>query len=306
MTKLNWQKLGRIFKADGQRGWMASHTAMPQALVMEGFVRVFFGARDSKNRPHIGYIDINPENPTEVISISKDPILKPGPWGHFDDNGLYPGSIIQNDERLLMYYMGRSNGESPMYYMAIGLAESLDGGHSFKRVSPSPVLGRTEYDPWMTSTPWVIKNNNEWIMYYLSGDGWENIEDRVSRYFIRSATSLDGVNWSVQGDTVIGLGDGETNIAAPTVWDEEGQWHMVFCTVNAQTKSYKLGYAISQDKLNWVRCDKDIGIDLSVNGWDSEAMAYPSVFKYKKTQYLLYSGNELGKEGIGLARLEKS
>lgn len=42
----------------------------------------------------------------------------------FDDNGLYPGNLLKINKKL--YYMGRSNGQAPLYYMAIGLAESDD------------------------------------------------------------------------------------------------------------------------------------------------------------------------------------
>ncbi len=305
MTTLKWHKLGRVFKAEGQTEWMVSHTAMPQALVFNDYVRIFFGTRNVLNRSHIGFIDIDPENPSEILNFSKSPVLSPGPWGCFDDNGLYPGNFVQEGNRILMYYMGRNNGTPPLYYMAIGLAESLDGGQSFNRVSPAPVLGRTAYDPWMTSTPWVIKEEkNSWQMWYLSGEGWQSLEDQVSRYFIRSASSIDGIDWKPRGDVVIPLKEDETNVAAPTVWEEQGLWHMIYCYVKSSIKTYSLGYAISEDRVNWSRHDSDIGITLSPEGWDSEAMAYPSVFAYKGSRYLLYSGNALGREGIGLAKLE--
>ena len=66
-----------------------------------------------------------------------------------------------------------------------------------------------------------------------------------------------------------------------------------------------MGYATSQNNQVWERHDNSVGISLSSEGWDSKAMAYPSVFNYKHDTYLLYSGNTLGKEGIGLAKLEK-
>lgn len=67
------------------------------------------------------------------------------------------------------------------------------------------------------------------------------------------------------------------------------------------TSSYKIGYAESQNGLDWRRKDEEVGIFLSDNGWDSDCMAYPCVFVHNDKRYMLYSGNTLGKEGIGLA-----
>ena len=67
--------------------------------------------------------------------------------------------------------------------------------------------------------------------------------------------------------------------------------------------SYKIGYAESMDGMNWERKDKDVGIDVSENGFDSKMMAYPSVIKIKNKKHMFYNGNSFGIEGIGYAIL---
>lgn len=295
-----WKKLGRIFKAEAQRTWMNSHTAMPIPLYLKDDVfRVYFGTRNIKNEPSLGFIEID-LNTLEIIDIVDSPLLTKGEWGMFDDNGLYPGNIIKDDNKLYMYYMGRSNGEEPLYYMSIGLAESMDNGITFNKKFKSPILGRNEFDPWMTSTPFVMKENEIYHMWYLSGWGWNmDKKNPKSYYHIKYAKSFDGINWEPTGKVCIDLKDGESNIAAPTVLKEDGIYKMWYSYVD--TASYKIGYAESQNGLDWTRKDEEVGISLSENDWDSECMAYPFVFLHKGKKYMLYSGNTLGKEGIGLA-----
>lgn len=40
-------------------------------------------------------------------------------------------------------------------------------------------------------------------------------------------------------------------------------------------------------------------------GWDSESVSYPHVFTFENRIYMAYLGNEVGKTGIGLARLKE-
>jgi hypothetical protein len=64
-----------------------------------------------------------------------------------------------------------------------------------------------------------------------------------------------------------------------------------------------LGYAYSKDLVNWIRDDESLGIAMSENDWDSDMMCYPHFFKVENQVYLLYNGNEFGREGFGLAVL---
>ena len=45
-------------------------------------------------------------------------------------------------------------------------------------------------------------------------------------------------------------------------------------------------------------------MDVSEEGWDSEMLAYPHVFEIDNSIYMLYLGNQVGRHGFGLAKLE--
>jgi hypothetical protein len=68
-------------------------------------------------------------------------------------------------------------------------------------------------------------------------------------------------------------------------------------------KGYRLGYAYSDDLTHWTRDDEHAGTELSAEGWDAEMMCYPNVFEHNNTIYLLYNGNNFGRNGFGIAKL---
>ena len=68
--------------------------------------------------------------------------------------------------------------------------------------------------------------------------------------------------------------------------------------------AYRIGYAESNDGLEWERKDEEAGIDVSQDGWDSEMIEYPCVFQHGGSWYMLYNGNGYGASGIGLAVLD--
>ena len=69
-----------------------------------------------------------------------------------------------------------------------------------------------------------------------------------------------------------------------------------------ESVSYKVGYAESENGIDWERDDIKAGIFASTSkGWDSEMVCYPFIFEHKSKRYMLYNGNQYGKTGFGLA-----
>jgi hypothetical protein len=141
-------------------------------------------------------------------------------------------------------------------------------------------------------------------MWYGSGVGWKKIDNKKQSFYnIKYATSYDGINWDRQGTVCIDFKSSkESNITKPTVIKENGLYKMWYCYASID-KLYRIGYAESEDGLNWIRKDEEVGIDVSKSGWDSEMITYPEVFIHKGKKYMLYCGNAYGKEGFGLAEL---
>ena len=122
------------------------------------------------------------------------------------------------------------------------------------------------------------------------------------------STSADGIHWQKSNVDIIPEGWGENESqASPDVFFANGFYHMFFCgwipSSFRTTKAREIGYAYSEDLINWTRDDSKAGIELSSEGWDSEMLAYPHVFELDNNIYMLYIGNEVGRYGFGLAKL---
>ena len=299
---MKWENIGLIFKPSGENESLKSHCSMPIGYHLEeDRFRFYFSSRDSNNSSFINYLEVNIDQPSKILFLSKQPVLIKGPYGHFDDNGLYSGSLIKYKEKLYMFYSGRSNGVKNVFYMNIGLAVSEDNGLTFKKVMNHPILSRSEYDPWLVSAPSVYKTEKGFNMVYTSGT--KIFDDRTSNYDLKLAKSKDFYNWKSTGKKVISLEKGESNISAPCVVKFGNKLHMWF-SVKPEIGEYRIGYASSIDGNNWIRDDDFMGLNIGESKFDNQAVSYPNVFYHKKFMYILYSGNYNGRDGFGIARTE--
>lgn len=304
MTKSRWIKKGQLFVPDGNSDWLQSHAALPVVDRIDGGFRVYFSSRDARGRAQVGFFETGPQF-DEVTRVSERPVIGLGPLGAFDDSGVTTSWIVDHDQKKYHYYSGWSLGVSVPFYFFIGLAISDDGGESYRRVSPSPILERNEVDPYLTASPCVLAEDGRWRMWYVSGTGWEMRDERPQhRYHIKYAESVDGIAWKREGFVCIDYKSAdEYAISRPCVLKDGDVYRMWFAS---RGSSYRIGYAESKDGLKWTRKDEESGIDVSGSGWDSEMVAYPFVFEHEGDYYMLYNGNDYGKTGIGLAVHKRS
>jgi hypothetical protein len=93
----------------------------------------------------------------------------------------------------------------------------------------------------------------------------------------------------------------EHAISKPSLLIENGVYKLWFC---CRGDSYRIGYAESDDGINYVRMDDSSALKLSDEGWDSQMQEYPHIFDYEGGRYMVYNGNNFGQTGLGLAILE--
>jgi hypothetical protein len=298
-----WIKKGLLFAPRGDSDWLHSHAALPVVDQIDGGYRVYFSSRDERSRARVGFFETGP-NLDEVTRVSERPVIDLGPLGAFDDSGVTTSWIVNHDNKKYQYYSGWSLGVSVPFYFFVGLAISEDGGATYQRVSPSPILERNEIDPYLTASPCVLVEDGRWRMWYVSGTSWEIKDERPHhRYHIKYAESSDGIRWKRDGIVCIDYeSEQEYAISRPCVLKEGNLYRMWYAS---RGNSYRIGYAESTDGLSWTRKDEESGIDVSATGWDSDMVAYPYVFEHEGDYYMLYNGNDYGKTGIGLAVLER-
>ncbi len=312
-----WKKLGKVFDPTKIEGidWMKEFAQAPSVLIFEKFVRVYFSCRPlpDKNGQYVsytGFVDLNRNNLFEVVNISRKPILQLGETGTFDEFGIYPTSVIRNGDDVFAYYGGWTRCESVPFDVAIGLAVSYDNGESFSRLGNGPVLSSSISEPFILSGPKIRKFDGFWHLWYIAGRKWI-VSDGKSEpvYKIRKAHSKDGIVWIKEDKDLISDNlEVDEAQASPDVFFYKNKYHMFFCyrysTDFRGSRGYRIGYASSDDLVNWIRDDSKAGIDISESGWDDETIAYPHVFDLDGNIYMFYLGNQVGRYGFGLAQLE--
>ena len=298
-----WEKLGRFAVADPNVPWMATCTGPSFAVQQESTSKfdIYITGRDEKNRSLVGKVVLDIKNPKKIISLTENPIFTLGELGCFDENGVSYPVIVESEGERFMYYVGWIPTVLTPFQNFTGLAKAPIGSDDFKRVSRAPILGRTDAEPFSSGSVYVLKEDT-WKIWYTSFLRWGKEGEHKHYYVIKYAESDDGINWNRNGHICIDIEDpSEYAIGKPSVINIDGKYHMWYVYRGEQ---YRIGYAHSNDGINWERKDELAGIGVSESGWDGKAISYPHVFKYKDYLYMLYCGNDYGREGLGLARLK--
>jgi hypothetical protein len=313
-----WKKLGKVFDPTEitNRVWLKEFAQAPSVLIFDDFIRVYFSCRPPADQSgqyisYSAYIDLNRENLFEIIRISETPVLKLGEIGTFDEFGTYPVSVIRHNKEIRVYYAGWTRCESVPFNVAIGMGVSSDNGKTFTKLGNGPILSYSINEPFILSGPKIRRFNDKWYLFYIAGKKWILDKGKPEPiYRIRMATSDNGIDWK-KSDTDLIESKIENNEAqaSPDVFFYNGKYHMFFCyrystNYRGLENGYRIGYAYSNDLINWERDDSKVGIDVSEEGWDAEMISYPHVFELNKSLYMLYLGNQVGRYGFGLAKLE--
>ena len=305
----NWKKIGLIIKPKFTSKWMVSHTAVPFALPFgKSKFKIFFCVRDKFNRSQITNILFDLDKNKTVRNIKKKPILQNGELGTFDENGVTPSWILTVKGKKYLYYVGWGSSKSTRMQLFTGLSIAKKNSEIFKKVSKAPILERNIVDPFLTATSCVLKEKNIFKMWYVSGEKWLIINNETyPKYNIKYAESKDGISWERKGLVCINYKKKQEHaLARPSVIKIRNEYHMWY-SYKELGKDYNIGYAISKNGISWKRIDKCIGLNRGKQGsWDSQMLAYPHVFFYKKDLFMLFNGNEYGKAGIGSAELSQS
>ena len=129
-----WRKRGLVVDAGSLGGLVASHAQTPTPLLLEDRIRVYFAARGADGKSFTAFADLDRDDPTRILKIHPDPVLEPGKPGTFDDEGIMPSCVMVDGDRVLLYYSGWNQRKTIPYHNSTGLAESHDGGVTFRRV----------------------------------------------------------------------------------------------------------------------------------------------------------------------------
>ena len=306
---MRWRKLGLVYGPDGSLPWARSHAMTPTPVRLnETVIRVFVTFCDASGIGRPGYVDVSARDPRRVLKVSRSPLLDLGAPGCFDENGVLPCSVVDlGGGRMHMYYVGFELGTKIRYRLLTGLAVSEDHGEHFRRHAPTPILERSPDELFFRGGPCCLREPQGFRLWYVAGSHWIDLEGKpMPVYEIRYAESADGIHWPAQGDVQIPITrDDEHGFGRPYVIGKPGGGYRLFYSVRRiSLGAYRLGYAESPDGRHWQRQDERLNLDVSPEGFDSQAIMYAAPIEIDGRLHVFYNGNDFGREGFGLAVLE--
>jgi hypothetical protein len=157
---LTWQKLGQVFEPDTSTNpaWMIEYAQAPNGILLMDKLRVFFCSRTAPDSAgqyvsRVGYVDLDPDNPRNVLGISEEPVLDLGLPGSFDEHGTYPFSAVVTGDTVTAIYGGWSRCSSVPFDVSLGLAKAKLSDLKFEKVGKGPVLTKSLHEPFVVSSP---------------------------------------------------------------------------------------------------------------------------------------------------------
>lgn len=305
---MRWEKLGVVWRPPGDLWWARKYATCPTPFWREdGTLRIFVQCRDEKNIGRIGYVDVNPDDPREILAVSEAPVLDAGRPGAFDDNGVFQTSVVRSPEgQVFLYYVGFELCHQIRYRLLTGLAVSDDDGETFRRVKTTPVLERSPEELHFRCGPYVIFHEGEYHMWYIAGSDWEVIDGKpMPLYNLRYIKSQDGVNWPAWGQVVLDIDPArEHGFGRPYILRDRSGFKMFYSIRGRVPPAYYLGYAESPDGLTWTRKDDEMNLHTSSGHWDSDSVEYSAIVEHAGRTFCFYNGNDFGVTGFGVAELQ--
>lgn len=291
--------------------WFRKNAMVPIPCLMDsGRLRIYLTMCDEKNVGRIGYLDVDPGNPSRIIDVSQEPLIDVGQPGTYDDNGVVTASLLKDDGRLLLYYSGYELSTKIPYKIFCGVAESMDGGTTFRKLNKASILPPVDDELFNRCAPYVRRFGDSYRMYYLgdAGNMWRADRNghKVPMYTLKTLDSNDPVRWPLAaGSTVMPFEDPEEcGITLPNIWQDDGIYRMVY-SIRRVNDGYKLGYAESADGRTFVRKDSELLFVGDRAEWEREMMCFAELITVGDRSYMFYCGNHYGIGGVGWAELVK-
>lgn len=300
-----WEKKGLIFSFDKYNTGYAQDPFID--MLNDDVWRIYFSARteDVVSLPFC--VDVEANNPSNILKVYDEPLFLPGQSGTFDDTGITMTSVVQVGKEKYIYYCGWNKKVTVSYSLSIGLAIVRENG-TVEKMFEGPILERSIHDPIAVSAPCVIYDEGIFKLWYITFTSWKEYDGRKEPTFvIKYATSNDGINWETNTDICIDSTYEGESFARPWVIKDKGIYKMWFSSRGPEGyrdedgQHYVLDYAESIDGKSWERKTEKFNLVGESDGWDAGMTAYGTVVKGKDQYYMLYNGNDFGKTGFGYA-----
>src|SRR2546423_11957862 len=228
---VTWQKKGLIYCPDGT-GYFKTHAARPIPYRLnKDTLRLFLSSRDANDRMLPAYLDLEIDDPSQIVRTCDAPLIQLGDPGCFDDSGVTLGRIVDRGGEVVLYYTGWKRRRVVSFELSIGLIAWNQKTDVFRRVFQGPILSQDKHHPLFVGGPFVMEDSGRYKMWYCSGTDWKFPEGNPEPiYTVFYAESDDGINWASKSGPVIHYRfDGEV-VTAPWVLKSRKEYLMWYST----------------------------------------------------------------------------
>jgi hypothetical protein len=239
-----------------------SRTFLPYGFAFVVFAGVAAVAGDPFP-PELTHFEPDPRNPVFTAQ---------GP-GHWDVKMRERGWILRDGDKWHLWYTGYDGTREGL--KMLGYATSADG-LAWTRVTTDRPLYREHWIEDMC----IVKKGDTFHMFA------EGFLDRPHRL-----TSSDGVQWTRQGILDIRRVNGEPipegAYGTPTVWLENGQWHLFY-----ERSDLGVWLAKSRDLAVWTNVQDEPVLLPGPDDYDKDLIAMNQVFRHDGRYYAVLHGTK--------------
>ena len=305
-----------IFSPSSQYDWMHCFAQVPEPLLLNDRIRIYFATRSSKDNSgnyisRTTFIDVDIENPSKIIYLHNEPILRLGKKGCFDEHGISPSSVIKVGDEIRLYYGGWARCVNIPYRISIGLAISKDNGYTFEKAGGGPVLDRSLHEPYGPNSVFVWPENNEYRMIYSSILDWYVLRDKMeSKYSLFYASSNDGYNWQRNFNRIDDTTSEYDCQCVPTLIRHDGLYHLWYSLRSgldfrvSERGGYWIKHMVSENLSDWKIPSRPINITYNKDvGWCNSMVCYPSSLVVGDELIIFFCGNKFGESGFGYKKI---
>ncbi|MBW1775092.1 MAG: hypothetical protein JRJ82_19735, partial [Deltaproteobacteria bacterium] len=239
-----------------------------------------------------------------VVDWTKDannPVYEPGDGqGNWDDGWVErPMVVKEGANSYTMWYMARGSSGTTTFIGRVTSSDGVNWGSGVSVFGPSA----SGWDSQNVLDGWIIKGASGASPYQMWYAGNDVPDDDEVNLQIGYACSNDGINW-VRGhsgvtDPVLEFGSGVSD------WDRDCVCGHTVLYDSSATTPYKMwyvgyndaedimgiGYAESQDGVNWTKHGNAVISPGNQGAWDSDEIFAPTVIKEESIYRIWYDGD---------------
>ena len=284
-----WKVIKEYNIKDFSHVWMnTTHLQHPTITPFgTGSINILVGVRDAENRSRIRRFSIDKK--FNISSIEREPLLELGGLGTFDEYGQIPSCIEIGPTANRLWYIGITRGTVP-YKNSIGTAriEKFED-YKYKR-NNSPIISQSNNIPYFATSPWFQSRDS---LLFVTGTGYIEEEGNLDSQYALAIADYHSRKCIVDTSDlrVMLLPDEHRAIARPVTYKDR---------LYFSARSNKHDYSIKVLLNGQWESQNDVVFE-GLPDSAKEMQCYPMPFEFDGKDYMLFNGNNYGKNSLLLA-----